>query len=91
MENQWQPIETAPKDGTRILAYFPYETRMYTLENQSRKKMNQEMFKILTISWNGNNWRLDPDGATEFEFEFKGKPTHWMPLPPKPPIINLNK
>lgn len=70
MTMTWQPIETAPKDGTRILCYFPDESA----------------FKILTVVWGYYGWRLDPDGGTEFEFPIEGKPTHWTPLPEKPSI-----
>lgn len=81
----WQPIETAPKDGTRILCYFPDEFAMHNnLFAEERKKMNQEMFKILTVAWNYYGWELDPDGSTEFRYTIEGKPTHWMPLPEAP-------
>jgi hypothetical protein len=67
--SKWQPIETAPKDGTRILAFFPQEIDSY---------------KILTVLFTWRQWYLCPDGAYDFEFEIAGDPTHWMPLPNPP-------
>lgn len=67
--NEWQPIETAPKDGTRILAFYPKE---------------EENYKILSVALIYRKWRLCPDGGYDFEFEIVGDPTHWMPLPNPP-------
>lgn len=68
---EWQPIETAPRDGTIILMFYP--TR-YLGPN-----------KTIVGKWtkyNGGSWQND-----EFSMsDTPEQPTHWMPLPaaPKP-------
>lgn len=65
----WQPIETAPKDGTWFLGYWPqcaFEDR------------------IITTQWHDFGfddrpyWLDAPDNRDWTE------PTHWMPLPTPP-------
>jgi ABC-type phosphonate transport system ATPase subunit len=68
--SEWQPIETAPKDGTRLLVACVGEcgTRwMYVAWNKKR------------------HWRLMETKTGSF-MEVHDTPTHWMPLPdpPKP-------
>jgi hypothetical protein len=59
----WQPIDTAPKDGTDVLLGFADHYR-----------------PPVVAGWFGD------DGWEEYDSinVVKGKPTHWMPLPPKP-------
>ena len=76
-ENGWQPIETAPKDGTDILICRVGETEIeitqwcsyknshfVELSNGDFRKVNDEP----TEFWNGNGHRA----------------THWHPLPSPP-------
>jgi hypothetical protein len=72
----WQPIETAPKDGTKILIldrdgdieisewYQSFHDEYVQLDNGFYRKET----KIWSQGWNGNGHRA----------------THWMPLPEKP-------
>lgn len=66
--SEWQPIETAPRDGQSVLCYVD-------LDN---------MYRIITLRWDvpsdGNEakWRTDVHSFVDFE------PTHWMPLPEPP-------
>ena len=69
MFGEWQPIETAPKDGTRILAYG-----VLGFESQP---------SIGTVKWDGRKWICDPNEASEYEPEPCAL-THWMPFPPAP-------
>jgi hypothetical protein len=71
---EWQPIETAPKDGTKILIcggtygceFSPFE--FYNAQNNDDP---------LIVIWCCNR--------KEFcEGDFHYHPTHWMPLPPPP-------
>jgi hypothetical protein len=66
----WQPIETAPRDGTRVLCFGegPYgDLECYTA----------------VFSAHSRSWHADPNEATEYLPE-KCTPTHWMPLPAPP-------
>lgn len=69
---QWQPIETAPKDGTHILAYG--ESRYSIVEAETQA----------IIFW----WEKPCDlGHWTTLYGLEGmvfRPTHWMPLPPNP-------
>lgn len=67
---EWQPIETAPKDGTEILAF-----------GLNRGKGPD--FHIVVASWTsygdfGFGWFED---ESDLELAFL---SHWAPLPPPP-------
>jgi Protein of unknown function (DUF551) len=66
---EWQPIETAPKDGTRILAYG--------------RCGFDDISGIATVAWIYEKWVCDPNEATEYDYE-ECQVTHWMPLPEFP-------
>lgn len=65
----WQPIETAPKDGTRVWAWFPFTSKAYAI-NWRENVYEQEA-----------NWTLDDGENATITFD---APTHWMPLPNAP-------
>ena len=70
----WRPIETAPRDGTPILAY---SAKAITEGKLSRTGG-------MDITW----WRTEKDkrgyvGWGEFNDQF-WPPTHWAPLPAPP-------
>lgn len=74
--SEWQPIETAPKDGTVIIVWTNhdevevtswYQTKGYGYEPVPGTEFFREVRgKVLYEGWNGNT------------------PTHWMPLPEPP-------
>lgn len=65
---EWQPIETAPKDGTHILGYAD------TVE---------EMAVINCLpTWHDDEWSLSVSCKPASDNYFR--PTHWMPLPKPP-------
>lgn len=67
----WQPIETAPKDGTAVLGFTP--ERAGYVATQS--------YEIIHWSgWGGGVWENVTGYKPSCRF------THWMPLP-KPPAI----
>jgi hypothetical protein len=67
---EWQPIETAPKDGTLVLLldiHGNHRIGGYELNCQNRK---------WGTGWEGGDW--------DFKIDFDPQPTHWMPLPQPP-------
>lgn len=90
---RWQPIETAPKDGSRILLYWP--ATAYNLDQEaseclsigswkenSRLRSGQETHndELLAPAYFSANDELDDYGMSLA----RHAPTHWMPLPAPP-------
>ena len=71
----WQPIETAPKDGTDILVWGSIE-----MSSRSRPHVGTE--DIIRVCWSqgGESWVVTSVQADGWVPE----PTHWMPLPAPP-------
>lgn len=74
---QWQPIETAPRDGAPILVVHDY--------------MGDVSVARWETSGSRGWWQALADGrsAVEYMSDFGTEyvevaPTHWMPLPPPP-------
>jgi len=73
--SEWQPIETAPRDGSSVLAFVPFLPRT-TLTPP---------FRILALRWDESmEWRTDVYAFIHF------RPTHWMSLP-APPVSSVVK
>lgn len=76
----WQPIETAPKDGTRIDLW---------ILNDSAPPHG---WRLADVFWNGHAWvvwrlgrQKDNFGCVETEeVQIANTITHWMPLPASP-------
>jgi len=68
----WQPIETAPKDGTEILVYGIATGEFGGVHEEP------ETWKV---SWLFTNWSLC---GGEGYAVWVDSPTHWMPLPEAP-------
>lgn len=72
---EWQPIETAPKDGTLILTLVPGYTAAVSKWQESRG-----MFDFIDEEDMPN----DQAWIDYLESDPKYHPTHWMPLPEPP-------
>jgi len=71
---RWQPIETAPKDGTRILGFLDFEQECSVVEWSTYIQKNG-----MKLSY----WeKVDSESETTV--------THWMPLPKLPKNNGLN-
>lgn len=69
--SEWQPIETAPKDGTRVLL-----GRAEWVEI-GRWLANSRAYRGAPLG----TWMDDADNGGPEGHDW---PTHWMPLPPPP-------
>ena len=70
----WQPIETAPKDGTDVLLYSP---------DAISDAMIGHWVDGFGPPGDGGAWWPDNDSA---RFPIDAWPTHWQPLPPPPAL-----
>ena len=71
----WQPIETAPKDGTLVILYDPSEEAVC---------VGVFDFNL----WHCADEHQPENGEFGLEGFISGLPTHWMPLPSPPDLLN---
>lgn len=71
----WQPIETVPKDGTRVLLHLPSGYVVLGEWQENRHYRNGKLVHE-SAEW---NW-----GASVVWLFDAPEPTHWMPLPASP-------
>lgn len=67
----WQPISTAPKDGTHVVIYAPRRS-----DGKPRRSRRGCMANVAHFE-SGWGWSTSPG-------EYQVQPTHWMPLPDPP-------
>lgn len=78
--SEWQPIETAPKDGTAILAYNPM-IGAYSTAYTTRFVPDKPYGGGFPCGY----WPNGTPGSDNFG-RWDCQPTHWLPLPPPPTL-----
>jgi len=68
---EWQPIETAPRDGTNILVFKKFERHRWLDHGWS--------YYIEIVYWFDGDWIIMARAPPT-----NNNPTHWMPLPELP-------
>lgn len=72
----WRPIETAPKDGTRVLVY----------QEDEASDMTPQI--AWWITWHGEEgWHICWDNEPLQNNSAFAPPTHWAPLPEPPASV----
>jgi len=85
MNNEWQPIETAPKNGTEIIVGYDSATVWichvaWWLVWETWMDDVPESFSKDELGW----WSYVENSVTQ---HYLGdKPTHWIPLPKQPTL-----
>lgn len=93
----WQPIETAPKDGTRVLIATPATTALPGLERFELTPPWRFAVAWWDREFRSDGWDEESDGPNwisgwnagrvgswGMEEYFEETPTHWQPLPEPP-------
>lgn len=70
---EWQPIETAPKDGSEIFVWGTVEDSPYARPHIGSEGLER-------VAWAGDGWWITSPQCDAWVPE----PSHWMPLPPPP-------
>lgn len=78
MSPEWQPIETAPRDGTCVLLYFP--DGCWRIEGNIGVGFYSDNAEDVEFGYRWFKGEADSNAMTDFG-EY---PTHWMPLPAPP-------
>lgn len=71
--SDWQPIETAPKDGTPILIWYP--------RPRKAGRVNNVWGTTRIARWRVNYWLLDAPAVYKQDADIQ----YWMSLP-EPPL-----
>lgn len=87
----WRLIETAPKDGTRILVYMPDSENVLSVywDNEFTFRFDELAAKLPTYQGHYEGaWTDDAVRSWGDQEKESYNPTHWMPLP-LPPIASI--
>ena len=84
----WQPIETAPKDGGPFLIL--YARRIFRNQNGDTVSFGavRDYAEIIDVAWAEDGDIFEQGTAHSVWEDWRDVelwPTHWMPLPPPPP------
>ena len=83
--SQWRPIESAPRDGTPFLAWYP--KHCVDDDGESSGEVIGGACAMVACTqglWEEPDW-LDAHGSYYMDdWCFAEEPTHWMPLPSAP-------
>lgn len=79
----WRPIETAPKDGTEVLAYREDAGVFLIRWDAPENFLTEDECVKLGESAEEYSW-IFADFVQGDRCEGSEMPTHWMPLPPPP-------
>lgn len=81
----WQPIETAPKDGTEILAYRE-DAGIFLVKWMAPVEFmtEREVEEAGLYDWMEEEDWWGADFINGFRASNDGGFTHWQPLPPPP-------
>ena len=79
--NEWQPIETAPKDGSAVLLCWATDADGKAV-NWFEDLSTADVFVQVASWWGDEGWVVYCDMVQEPRLHFV--PTHWMPLPLPP-------
>lgn len=78
---EWRPIETAPRDGSRIALLIPYRRAMFS-EDQCTDEGYWQPLSSGASRLGVPQWALDAGGCWRFDGDdgsFDLSPTHWRP------------
>jgi hypothetical protein len=79
--SEWQPIETAPKDGTRVIVYPILVPSLFRRTGRSDASYMRPLEPAIAY-WYGPESNGYWVGV--HHRDAKTNPTHWMPLPEPP-------
>lgn len=80
----WQPIVTAPKDGTEVIVGVDIATVWVTRGAWYRSA--EEVKRIESLGWDADDvgWWSYKHSITQEKLEGIYEPTHWLPMPEPP-------
>ncbi len=73
--SEWQPIETAPKDGRRIMLFYPPNGIVFGRWNEDEWSQRPTPY-----------WSNDTERISGTRYAKRHPPTHWQPLPEPPKV-----
>ena len=82
---EWQPIETAPRDGTSVDLWIvgdPESIVFYCPVSKRHRDRVRREGRISDVWWHDGAWR--PKSGTAKLFPIDAEITHWMSLPEPP-------
>lgn len=85
--SEWQPIETAPKNGTKILLFDGGQIYMGMWRNPFFEHLYPEAAEWLSVTGKSPDGRgscVRMEMRAPYDVVHSGSPTHWQALPAPP-------